>query len=362
MSVPKGGNPTGEAAIGTDLHVIRQTPFNAETPSVALAAPVTSTPHVYVRTNFDIPELDSRTHKVDVSGAVATPFSFTLADLAGFEQATLLSTMECAGNDRAAMEPPATGEPWTGGAVSTVRWSGVPLQRILDDAVLEKSAVEVLFEGADRGQVDSVASPVNFARALPLSKALHPETLLATSMNGEPLPPRYGAPVRLVVPGWFGMASVKWLRRIEVLTAPYAGHFQTRRYVYHDGQSATPVTHMRVKSLIVDPTPGAVIAIGRTRIWGWAWSGEGPITAVDVSEGNQSVWHPARLEPPMSTSAWTRWEIELDLQGPGTCVLRSRARDAAGNVQPERVQWNALGYGNNAIRAMTLRLVSTTAP
>ena len=259
--------------------------------------------------------------------------------------------MECAGNDRTAIVPPVEGEPWTGGAVSTLRWTGVPLRAILDRAKPDSRAIAVLFEGADRGHVESVGETISFARSLPLGDALHPDTLLATIMNGEPLRPRYGAPVRLVVPRWFGMASVKWLRRIEVLTAPFEGYFQTQRYVYDDGRVSTPVTHMRVKSIITEPLADSTAIPGNTRIRGWAWSGEGPIVAVDVSVGNAGEWHAATLHAPESATAWTPWEIELELRGPGVCMLRSRARDAMGNVQPDDPVWNTLGYGNNGIRA-----------
>ena len=342
--------------LGDGVDVIRRVPLNGETPSAALAAAVTPTANVYVRTNFGVPAIDARTHRIDVAGAVSAPFSVSVAELEELEQTTALVTMECAGNDRTAIVPAVDGEPWTGGAVSTVRWRGVPLRAILDRAHLDPRAVAVLFEGADRGHVESVRKTVGFARALPLSDARHPDTLLATMMNGEPLPPRYGAPVRLVVPGWFGMASVKWLQRIEVLTSPFEGYFQTQRYVYTDGRSSTPVTRMRVKSLIADPVSGSTIPSGTTRIAGWAWSGDGPIIGVDVSEGNGGMWHRARLHAPESASAWVRWEIEMELRGPGPCVLRSRARDAAGNVQPAQPPWNGLGYGNNAIRATRLEL------
>ena len=346
-----------ESALDTldeGVDVIRRIPLNGETPPAALAAAVTPTVHVYVRTNFGVPTIDVRTHRIDVVGAVSAPFSVGVADLEALEQTTSLVTMECAGNDRTKIVPPVEGEPWTGGAVSTVRWSGVPLRTILDRAHIDPRAVAVLFEGADRGHVESAGKTIGFARSLPLSDALHPDTLLATMMNGEPIPPRYGAPVRLVVPGWFGMASVKWLRRIEVLTSPFDGYFQTQRYVYDDGRSSAPVTRMRVKSLIAEPVAGSTVPSGITRISGWAWSGDGPIAGVDVSQGDGGEWHAARLHAPESTSAWVRWEIEMKLDGPGPCVLRSRACDGVGNVQPVQPPWNELGYGNNAIRATHL--------
>lgn len=365
--VSEPGGSGGDHRIGIDdrssslpvdagIDVIRRVPLNGETPPTMLAAAVTPNDHVYVRTNFGIPRLDGRTHGIDVGGAVASPFSFGVDDLAASGQVSVLATIECAGNDRTAIVPAVEGEPWTGGAVSTVRWGGVPLRAILHRAKVDASAIEVLFEGADRGHVEGVGEAISFARALPLSDALHPDTLLATTMNGEPLRPRHGAPVRLVVPRWFGMASVKWLRRIEILTAPFQGYFQTQRYVYADGRSSTPVSRMRVKSMIADPVAGSIVPSGRTRIAGWAWSGEGRITGVEVRESSAPEWQPARLHPPASDSAWVRWEIEMELRGTGTRILLSRAHDAAGNVQPEAPPWNALGYGNNAIRETRVRL------
>ena len=340
------------------VRVIRQVPLNAETPGEALDAAVTPSANVYVRTNFGVPTLDPRAHRIELAGAVAAPMRFGVAELDAFEQSEIIATMECAGNDRTAIRPAVDGEPWTGGAISTVRWTGVSLRTVLERARVDPAALEVLFEGADRGHVDSTPDVVSFARSLPLADALHPDTLLATRMNGAPLPPRYGAPVRVVVPGWFGMASVKWLRRIELRTTPFTGHFQTRRYVYDDGTGSVPVTRMRVKSLIVDPAPGATMPSGKTRIRGWAWSGDGAITAVDVSAANSTEWRPARLHAPESGNAWTRWEIDLDLHGLGPTTLRSRARDAAGNIQPDRPPWNVLGYGNNAIRDTTIHLIA----
>ena len=356
MHVAMTGKHAEDVGLDAGVDVIRRSPLNGETPPTALAAPVTPVAHAYVRTNFGVPMLDPRNHRIEVAGAVASSFSVGVPDLAGLEQRTILATMECAGNDRTAIVPPVDGEPWTGGAVSTVRWSGVPVRTILERAGADARATAVLFEGADRGHVAGVGETIGFARSLPLADALHPDTLLATMMNGEPLRPRYGAPVRLVVPRWFGMASVKWLRRIEVLTAPFEGYFQTKRYVYDDGRVSTPVTRMRVKSMIVEPLADSTVVPGRTRIRGWAWSGEGPITAVEVSVGEAGEWHAAQLRAPGSATAWTPWEIELELRGAGMCVLRCRARDAAGNVQPDAPVWNALGYGNNGVRTTRVKL------
>src|SRR5688572_4050094 len=169
-----------DPALDTGVDVIRRIPLNGETPPDALAEAVTPTGNAYVRTNFGVPSLDPRTHRIEIGGAVGRPFSIGMPELEALKQRTVLATMECAGNDRTAIVPPVDGEPWTGGAVSTVRWSGVPLRVLLDRATADARVTSVLFEGADRGHVADVGDTIGFARALPLSDAMHPDTILAT--------------------------------------------------------------------------------------------------------------------------------------------------------------------------------------
>lgn len=339
----------------SDLEVIRHAPFNAETPAPALRAAETPAANVYVRSNFTVPELGA-THAISIDGHVDAPFSITAAELRTMPQHTLHATMECAGNSRLSMVPLPPGEPWHHGALSTMRWSGVPLASVLERCGVKRGAVEVLFGGADAGVRSDAEGVVTFERSLPLTDALHPDTLLALAMNGEPLTQAHGAPVRLVVPGWFGMANVKWLSRIEVRTEPYTGYFQRKRYVYEEVADVTPVTRMRVKSMIASPADGATCGT-HTTVEGWAWSGEGAITRVDVAVDGGDAWMQAELGEPASTYAWTPFRCALVLPEKARCVLRSRATDAAGNTQPDAIAWNRLGYGNNAVRGI---VVTTT--
>lgn len=336
--------------------VVRYSPLNAESPEAALAAPVTPTAHTYVRSNFEMPHLDFATHRIVCDGAVRSPGFSTMQDLAQLQQRTVIATMECAGNDRTGIRPLPGGEPWNGGAISTTRWTGVPLHHVLGSLEPIEDAAAVLAVGADYGAPAAMTDSVAFARAIPMDIALSPDTLLALTMNGEPLPPLHGGPVRLLVPGWYGMASVKWVSRITVLTDEYAGYFQRQRYVYDDHTGTRPVMRMRVKSLIVAPSEGNKVLPGDVTVWGWAWSGDGKISEVEVSTSGDGEWYAANLLPPESPHAWSRWEVTVPLLVPGRHVLRSRARDSSGAVQPDSPAWNRLGYGNNAIQQVTIRV------
>lgn len=332
------------------LDVVRPHPLCAETPLPLLTAPLTPAASVYVRSNFETPPLDA-THRVAVGGAVSHAFAVGLDALAALPQHTVLVTLECAGNWRLGMDPVPTGEPWKYGAVSTTVWRGVRLRDLLARAGVDAAAVEVLASGADAGPREDAEGIVSFQRSLPLAVALAEDTLVATHMDGAPLTPDHGAPVRLIVPGWYGMASVKWLARLDVLTTPFTGYFQTRRYVYETPDGVVPVSQALVKSMIVSPADGH-----RTErdivVRGWAWSGAGPITRVDV-QVDDGPWMPADLGAPLSRWAWTPFSCAVSLPA-GAVQLRSRATDASGAMQPERIVWNTLGYGNNAIRRITV--------
>ena len=345
--------------ISDDLEVIGYAPLNAETPAARLVHPITPAANVYVRTNFDIPQIDGATHVIRVDGAVDRAFEIPFAELRQLPQVTLTSTMECAGNDRLSVRPLPRGEPWQGGAISTARWSGVPLRALLERAHVGADVVEVLVHGADRGERADSHEPITFARSLPIDVALAPETLLALAMNEEPLTPPHGAPVRLLVPGWYGMASVKWVTHISALTSPFAGYFQTRRYVYQRGDLTEPVTRMRVKSIIVAPREHSSHAQGRLQVWGWAWSGEGAIARVEIAVGD-GQWKDATVDAASSPYAWVRWQGEVPLDRAGRVVLRSRATDSTGTTQPEAPEWNLLGYGNNAVQPVTIDVLPST--
>lgn len=308
---------------------------------------VTPPESVYVRSNFDTPEAHAE-WTVAVRGAVEQAVTVSLGDLARLPQHTVLVTMECAGNWRLGMTPVPEGEPWKYGAVSTTRWSGVRLSALLAPAGVSGDAIEVLAIGADAGPRSDAEGIVRFERSLPLDVALHPDTLVATHMDGVPLSPDHGAPVRLLVPGWYGMASVKWLTELEVRTTPFDGYFQTKRYVYQANGTTTPVSRALVKSMIVSPAPESACGTD-AEIRGWAWSGHGAITGVQVAVNGE--WREASLGAAASAYAWTPFVLAARLPA-GDVELRSRATDASGASQPDTIEWNSLGYGNNAVRAV----------
>ncbi len=227
--------------------------------------------------------------------------------------------------------------------------------------------VDVRFEGADSGpyHLHPILAATNkddltFIRSLPLALATYPsaEILIAYEMNGEPLLPDHGAPFRIIVPHWFAVASVKWLRRIDVLTSPYVGEFQTGHYIYEwPDRPHEPVTLMRVRARITDPAPAAELSSGTHTVRGKAWSGTGPITRVDVCLTGEGEWLPAKLEPTKGPYQWQDWTFDWTPDHVGRHTLRARATDAAGNVQPEVPPWNRLGYGNNAVEVIYVDVV-----
>ena len=330
------------------LVVVKESPFNAETGHAALTPSITPADAHYVRCNFDVPDLDAAEHLIAIEGAVADAFTIPASELAGLPQRSVTVTMECAGNGRTGMAPLPSGEPWMHGAVGTASWSGVPLALLLDRAGLRDDVVEILVSGADRGVPAGGRTETRFARALPLDKAMDPNVILAVEMNGRALPIEHGAPARLVVPGWYGMASVKWVARIAALTEPFEGWFQRDRYVYERDHEKRPVDVVRVKSMIVAPECGRGVARGRVLVWGWAWSGAAQVAAVELSLDGGG-WQEATLDPQLAPHAWRRFARVLDIAEAGRHVVRARARDAAGRVQPDVATWNKHGYGNNAI-------------
>jgi DMSO/TMAO reductase YedYZ molybdopterin-dependent catalytic subunit len=263
--------------------------------------------------------------------------------------------MECAGNGRARLEPRAVSQPWLLEAVGTARWGGTPLAPLLEEAGVPGGTVEVLFTGLDRGIEGGDEQA--FQRALQLDEALRGEVLLAYEMNGAPLPPQHGFPLRLVVPGWYGMTNVKWLSRIELLDEPFAGYQQSWSYRVRqsEDEAGEPLQRMQPRSLLMPPgipeflTRERTVAAGEVLVGGRAWSGFAPIAAVEVSDDGGSTWAPAELEPVGEPWAWRGWSYRWDAR-PGEHLLCSRARDEAGNEQPVEPPWNLGGYANNAVQ------------
>jgi DMSO/TMAO reductase YedYZ molybdopterin-dependent catalytic subunit len=342
------------------LVMINPAPYNAEAPPAALAGDVTPTELHYVRSNFAVPEHDGT---LEIGGAVGTPTTLTLDDLRAMPSHHRTVTLECAGNGRLEMRPLPTGEPWGDFAVSTARWTGALLHEVLAEVEPAADGVELLATGADHGPYHLQAilpetdqDNLTFTRSLPLALATDAAAsiLIAYEMNGQPLGRDHGAPFRLIVPHWYAVASVKWLERLDVLTEPYAGEFQTGHYIYEwPDQPHEPVSLMRVRARITVPAPGSVLTQETCTVRGKAWSGTGPITNVEVSLTGEGDWQPAQLEQADPGGfGWQEWSYAWEAIGVGRHTLRARATDAAGNVQPDVPPWNRLGYGNNAIEVI----------
>jgi DMSO/TMAO reductase YedYZ molybdopterin-dependent catalytic subunit len=344
----------------SDRRIIKQRPYNAETSPDALSDVVTPVASHYVRSNFDLPVLDRARYQLAVNGEVAHEQQLRLHTLAQLPAVQSRVTMECAGNDRLGMRPTPAGEPWASGAVATATWGGVRLADVLALASPLDAAREVIVTGADRGVRDDALTTdeVPFARGLPLEVAMHPDTMLALTMNGEPLTVAHGAPVRLIVPGWYGMANVKWVVGLSLSREPFAGYFQQQRYVYDEAGAVRPVTRMRVKSLITAPSDGGTVPAGEITVRGWAWSGRGRISRVQLAVGGGEAWVDATLGAAEGPYAWTPWQLTCVVT-PGRLVLRSRATDEAGTTQPDVASWNRLGYGNNAVRPLVVHVTDS---
>jgi DMSO/TMAO reductase YedYZ molybdopterin-dependent catalytic subunit len=310
----------------------------------------------YLLIHFDIPFVDAASWRLEVGGRVERPVTLTLDDLKARPARTQAVTLECAGNGRALLEPKAAdSQPWLAEAVGTAEWTGTPLAPLLGEAGLLEDALEVVFTGLDRGIQGDVEH--DYARSLPLDEAMRNEMLLAYEVNGQPLPPQHGYPLRLVVPGWYGMTHVKWLRSIEVVAEPFLGWQQQLAYRIHitEEDEGTPVTRMQPRSLLVPPgipdflTRDRFLAAGPCRLTGRAWSGWAPVERVEISADGGETWVDAKLDEPLADYAWRGWSYEWDA-GPGEHELCCRATDAVGNVQPVDPEWNLGGYCNNAVQ------------
>ena len=333
------------------LTMIQPEPFNAEASIEGVRAEITPTEFHYVRSNFRLPAHDG---VLEIAGAVENPTTLTLDDLRAMPAVERVVTLECAGNGRLRQTPLPAGEPWGRLAVSTARWRGAFLHQVLEQARPATNGVEVKFEGADHGRYQQYGD-LTFVRSLALEHATDAvaDILIAYEMNGEPLNADHGNPFRLIVPRWYGVASVKWLKRIEVTTEPFQGEFEARHYMYEwADRPPEPVTVMPVRALITDPAPGASVPAGSYTVRGKAWSGSPPVTEVHISLTGEGDWHRANLEPPKGPYQWQNWSFVCNNATPGRYALRARATDAAGNVQPDVPPWNRLGYGNNSVEVV----------
>jgi DMSO/TMAO reductase YedYZ molybdopterin-dependent catalytic subunit len=323
-------------------------------PLEALRYDVTPVGLHYVLVHFDVPAAPAD-WRLEIGGLVERELSLSIEELRARPVVRRVVTMECAGNGRARLEPHVFSQPWLSEAVGTGEWGGVPLAALLEEAGVRDGAVEVLFGALDRG-IDGGMEQV-YERSLSVADALTGDALLAYELNGAPLPPQHGHPLRLVVPGWYGMTSVKWLERITVLDRPFDGYQQAHSYRFRrdEDEEGEPLTRMRPRALMVPPgvpnflTRRRFLSPGRCLLEGRAWSGLAPVAAVEVSVDGGTGWTPAELEPPPGRWAWSRWTSTWDAP-PGEHELACRALDKAGNEQPLEPVWNVVGYANNAVQ------------
>jgi len=345
-------------AAGPELIERNAWPEHWETSLEALGRSwLTRNDRFFVRSHLPVPDVDPSTYQLEITGLVHTPLTLTLADLAKFPAYEASYTLECAGNGRAMVPLASTsGTQWERGAVGNASWGGVPLRALAAHIGALPEAKHVWFEGADKPAMPETPA---FVRSVPIEKAML-DVLLATTMNDEPLSRLHGGPLRAIVPGWFGMASTKWLTRIRFEATPADGHFMVRGYRYNapgeDPAGAAPVEEMKIKSVITRPLEGSRVAVGKVRIQGFAWSGPGGVRLVEVSADGGKNWKPAGFMGETAPMAWRAWATEIEVKTPARLSVMARATDLAGNTQPLDPPMTAGGYGNNAIHKVSFRV------
>jgi DMSO/TMAO reductase YedYZ molybdopterin-dependent catalytic subunit len=343
---------------GIGLEELQLAARNHGMPLEALRYDITPAGLHYLLIHYDIPSVDAGSWRLEVDGAVGRPSKWSLDELRAMPAVTLAVTLECAGNGRALLEPHVESQPWLVEAVGTAEWTGTPLRGVLERAGLRDGVVEVVFSGLDHGLDHDVEQ--DYQRSLGLGEAMREDVLLAYEMNGQPLPPQHGFPVRLIVPGWYGMTHVKWLRSITAVTEPFTGFQMTGSYrVWTDADlddaPGEPVERILPRSLMVPPgfpdffTRHRIVDRGIVELEGRAWSGFGAIERVEVSVDDGASWVDAALGPlPSSPYGWRGWRFSWQAE-PGSYTLASRASDATGATQPDAPAWNRGGFQNNAI-------------
>jgi sulfane dehydrogenase subunit SoxC len=358
------GPPASPADSEQRLQDLELAARNHALPLEALRYPVTPVGLHYVLTHYDIPRVDVGGWRLRVRGGVRHELALSLEEIRSLPFVRARVTMECAGNGRALLEPRTSGQPWLHEAVGTAEWGGTPLRLVLDQAGIATGPREVVFTGLDRGVEEGVEQ--SFERSLSLEDALHDEVLLAYEMNGQPLPPQHGFPLRLVVPGWYGMASVKWLEQITVVDRPFDGYQQRMAYRLRqlEGEEGEPLDRMPPRALMVPPgipellTRQRFLPLAPCLIEGRAWSGHGLVTQVNVSTDGGATWNDADLEGQTSPWSWNAWSYLWEPEAEGQYELACRARDAEGNEQPLEGAWNLGGYANNAVQRVAVTVGS----
>lgn len=342
---------TAAQRYGKEKLIVRSMrPPDFETPVALLDSFITPNDLFYVRSHLPVPQVDAGTWSLKVGGEVNSPLALSLDEIKKLPAITITTTLECAGNGRAFFEPALAGIQWEKGAVGTARFTGARLSDILKKAGVKTSGRNVEMHAADR----PLGTMPAFVRQVPMAKAMHPDTIIAWDMNGQPIPLPHGSPLRAIIPGWEGAYSVKWLNALNVLAKDSDSFWVATGYRYPnrrvapgsavDAKDMEPLTGLVVKSLITTPANGATFPAGKVAVGGFAWAGENDITKVDISIDNGSTWQPARLTGEQARFTWRRFAFELNAAKPQSYLILSRATDSKGNVQPAVSQWNPSGY------------------
>lgn len=325
-----------------DGKIVRsEEPLNLEMPFEKLGDFITPIRSFYIRCHFPVPKIDKKTWRLHVEGEVEKPFELNYDEVLKLEARKIAATLECAGNNRDLLETKVKGVQWGLGAVGNAEWTGASLSILLDRAGVKAGAREVILEGADSGPLEDPKAPpgnVRFARSIPMSKARE-DVLLAYRMNGVDLPAEHGFPLRAVVPGWYAVASIKWLQRIIVTDRPFAGYYQTIDYAFwkRDGAHAelVPLRQMQTKAEIAQPIDGETVAAdSKVCIHGAAWTGDGEITKVEISLDGGANWTETKLDAMPARNAWRLWEFDWQTPSAGKHTIVARATDSQGRTQP----------------------------
>jgi DMSO/TMAO reductase YedYZ molybdopterin-dependent catalytic subunit len=347
---------------GISIDELQLATRNHGMPLEAMRYDVTPVGLHYLLIHFDIPGVDSDSWRLSIDGAVSSPRTFTLDEIRAMPKVTRTVTFECAGNGRARLEPRPISQPWLVEAVGTGEWGGTPLRPLLEEAGVRDGVVEIVFTGLDRGVQGDVEQ--SYQRSLPVANAMSDDVMLVYELNGTPLPPQHGHPLRLVVPGWYGMTNVKWLASITAVTEPFEGYQNARAYRLRNEEEdpGEPVTRMEPRALMIPPgipefaTRARRVPLGAVLLEGRAWSGRGEVDRVQVSDDGGATWSDAELGPAGGPNVWRSWRYEWRPRREGPYELRCRARDTSGHEQPSEQPWNVDGFANNMVQIVPVEV------
>jgi DMSO/TMAO reductase YedYZ molybdopterin-dependent catalytic subunit len=335
-------------------------PENQETPIHFLNGNLVSEKLFYRRNHFPYPYFTSSFYLVPIGGSVHSSKVFSLHEIYSLPSKMIKAVLECAGDKREFFRPKVFGEQWGKGAISQGIWKGVSLSTLLQYTGLLETAREIVFEGYDCGERHDSNQLVYFSRSLPLDIALDPDTILAYEYNNLPLSFKHGFPLRLIVPGWYAMASVKWIKKITVIDKEFKGPFQDIDYVYYPNKENDsgkfPVTNIKVNSTIQFPLNMQLLSAGIYEINGIAWTGKGEIVKVEISIDGGQTWDICKLDSVSEEYSWVQWNYKWEALRKGEYTILSKATDSKGNEQPLEPMWNRKGYGYNAIDRIKVKV------